>query len=159
MKWMFRLTTVSMLIAAIGLPFFINNKQGEPMLSLPTSKDLFASTPESGQTLLPATQTKVYKWQDAQGVWHYGDQAPTAQTPVQTVVVDSRTNVIQGLQPAPEDDTSPATQTNKARTPQDNSDLLTLDRAMNLMQDAQLAAQAMEARNKHLNTIVGESEQ
>lgn len=157
MKWLFRLMTFAILAVAIGLPFFMENKQGKPMLSLPSAKDFLPKDNAGATAILPSTTTQVFKWQDDQGVWHYGDQAPAAAQNIQTVSVDSRTNVIQGMKKEEQTNSDPAKLAAEKMTPPD-SGVLTLDRAMNVMNDAKLAAQSMEARNAQLQQIVGESE-
>ena len=141
------------------LPFFINNKKGEPMLSLPSANDLLPDSNATANLPLPGTTTQVFKWQDAEGVWHYGDAPPEGNASVQTVSVDTRTNVIQSFkqeqsQTKASDTVSPV----ENMTPP-GEDFLTLDRAMNVMKDAKLAAEAMELRNQHLNNLVGEEQQ
>lgn len=158
MKWLFRLMTALVLLAAIGLPFFINNQKGEPMLSLPSKDDFLPGTQSAGGIPLPATTTQVFKWQDKDGTWHYGDQPPAGMELVETVEVDSRTNVIQGFrsaEPQPSGSARPALA--NQMTPADEG-ILSLDRAMNAMKDAKLAAEMMEQRNEHLNKIVGDQE-
>lgn len=154
MKWIYRLFTVLLLVAALGIPFFIDNQQGEPMLSLPTKDDLVPAIVEKNIPKLPNTTT-VYKWQDEHGVWHYGDAPPAKEKTVTTMQLDNRTNVIQSLKPEKKDEGSsnPALQ----MTPSD-TDFLSVERAANVLKDAKLAAQAMEERNKHLQAVLGETE-
>lgn len=157
MKWVFRLTSVLLLIAAMGLPFFIDNKNGEPMLSLPSTEGLL-NTESATSAIAPAlpSTTKVFKWKDENGVWHYTDQAPKGNANVETVEVNSRTNIIQGLNIAePNESTNTAADISANMTPPD-ADFLSLERAKNIMSDAKLARQAMEQRNQQLQAIVGE---
>lgn len=157
MKWIARLFTVSILLTALAVPFFIDNKDGEPMLSLPNSDSLKPEGFSSG------TKTTVYKWQDAQGNWHYGDAPPEQQQGVATLEINSNTNLIQGLKPpkasstasSPSSATSPAPAA--AKMTDSNKDILSFERATNVMKDAKLAAKAMEQRNEQLKAIVGES--
>ena len=44
MKWIYRFVTVVMLAGVLAVPFFMKNKDGEPMLSVPSADDLVPST-------------------------------------------------------------------------------------------------------------------
>ena len=59
---------------------------------------------KAGNKVLKAGKTRVYKWQDEYGQWHYGQRAPTDADNVKSMVVDSNQNVIAGIKvPAKED--------------------------------------------------------
>ncbi|MEM7078059.1 MAG: hypothetical protein AAF513_05455 [Pseudomonadota bacterium] len=55
------------LIAAVGAPFYLKGPSGQSLFDV----DQFFATPE-----LPMPAKPVYKWQDAQGVWQFGDEPP-----------------------------------------------------------------------------------
>lgn len=158
MKWVFRFMTALVLVAAIGFPFFMENHKGEPMLSLPGKADLMPDSDAASSIGLPATTTQVYKWQDKDGVWHYGDVPPAGLKSVETVEVDSRTNVIQSFKSPGQSNSEDLQEAAGTQMTPPDSDILSLDRAMNVMKDAKLAADMMEQRNQHLNKIVGEQE-
>src|SRR3989338_4004900 len=101
MKWIYRFFTIAMLMGALAVPFFINNKDDKPMLSMPTASDLM---PGNTEAMLPGNNRTVYKWKDADGVWHYGDQPPASgTTKVETMSIATYANIIQSLKPpAPE---------------------------------------------------------
>ena len=153
MKWIYRFLTLGILIGALVLPFFIDNQQGEPMLSLPSAGDLIPSQIEQLPIPNPNTTT-VYKWQDDKGVWHYGDVPPEGQANISTIEVNSNTNLIQGNRPPPQSEMIKA----EDGVPAEGEDFLTLERARNVLKDAKLAAKAMEERNEQLKTLVGEDE-
>lgn len=74
-----------------------------PDVKLPeTIKQLGNST-----DLLPATQTRIYKWTDRQGVVHYGEEPPP-DGHAEMLMIDSNTNLVKGL--APEEFVSAAEQ-------------------------------------------------
>jgi hypothetical protein len=151
MKWIYRLFTLLILGVALGLPFLIDNKQGEPMLKLPESKDLVP------QNLVPTAVITVYKWKDVDGVWHYGDTPPpTGGSSVQMIEVNPNTNLIAGLPAEPETRTEgePAAEAPQMTDP--NTDLLNLDRLKNVMSDAKAARALMEQRNEQLKQISGD---
>lgn len=161
MKWIYRFLTIASLVAALAIPFFINNKDDKPMLSLPTASDLM---PGKTETMLPGNNFSgnsrtVYKWKDAEGVWHYGDQPPVSSTTkVETMSIATDTNIIQSIKPpAPEVPAEPALA--KTQTPamtDANEDMLSFEHFKNVMNDAKGAAQMMEQRNAHLKEITGD---
>ncbi|MDX1452434.1 MAG: DUF4124 domain-containing protein [Oleiphilaceae bacterium] len=155
MKWYYRIMTFGILGLALAFPFFIENKDGKPMLSLPTGDDITASAKKA---LPPAT---VYKWRDANGQWHYGDNPPADARELTPMTINTNTNIVQSVKlPKEEAPTvlSPVPGASGGyEPPKSEEDLLTLDRAMNLMKDAQAVRDSMEARGEHLRQIVGES--
>ncbi len=157
MKWIYRGLTLLLLAVAIGLPFFIDNKQGEPMLSLPSTQDLLPQQATSANT------RTVYKWQDQHGVWHYGDTPPSEHGKgFDRIELRTDTNLIQGLKPAEKKPaeataTPEPTPTGKAPAMTDsNEDLMSLDRLKNVMNDAKAARDMMEQRNDQLKQLTGE---
>lgn len=146
MKWIYRFFTLAILVTALAVPFFINNKDDQPMLELPTVSNM-----------LPASSRAVYKWQDAQGVLHYGDTPPANNAhSFEKMEVSTNTNIIQGFTPPV--DSEPETE--PAATPptvtDSNADGLSLARLKNIMTDARSAAQLMEQRNVQLKQIAGD---
>jgi len=158
MKWIYRLLTLTLLGAAIAFPFFMKNQNGKPMFSMPEPKDLIPSAFTSDQTptSLPSTSSqKFYKWQDKQGTWHYGDTPPKNDPNFSTIEVDSNTNVIKSF-PMPSKEDQPATlnapkMTNQTDIPASN--ILSLDRAMNVLNDAQKVQGLMDNRNAQLDAM------
>jgi len=157
MKWIFRLTTILVLVAAMALPFFIDNNNGEPMLSLPSTESFLPSKSSTAtiSNVLPTTTT-VFKWKDTSGVWHYTDQAPTDRVDIETVEIDTRTNIIQSFSDSSPDVAADSAASTAAKMTSPDAGFLSLDRAMNVMQDAKLARKAMEQRNQQLQEIIGE---
>ena len=157
MKWIYRLFTFAILGVALGLPFFIDNKDGKPMLSLPGSDDLL---PDKAKVMPPTT---VYKWRDVNDQWHYGDSPPANARDLTPMQINTNTNIVQSVkvpQEEPEAMLTPVNGQAKAyQPPASTEDLLTVENAMNLMNDARAVRDQMEARNSQLNRIVGEQNQ
>lgn len=63
-------------------------------------------TADRGTESTPSTRQTFYKWQDASGQWHFGEQAPEG---VQAIVVnvDTAANIIQSVK-APAESAEPA---------------------------------------------------
>ncbi|UZE96426.1 DUF4124 domain-containing protein [Alkalimarinus alittae] len=163
MKWIYRIVTAIILIGAITIPFMMKNKQGEPMMSLPNIDDLSPSEIISNVPSLPSDRT-VYKWKDATGVWHYGDQPPEG-VKFSTLVVNDQTNIIQSTPILEVTAPLPKTATDSDRgntptytPPQSNEDTLTLDRALNIVDDAHAVRDMMEQRNKQLEALTRNTE-
>lgn len=168
MKWIYRIFTLIILAGALAIPFFMKNKQGEPMMSLPGLKDLSPSSIVSNVPS-PASNRTVYKWKDHNGVWHYGDQPPEG-VQFSTLVVNDKTNIIQST-PVPKTDSAPtkATLNNEPKNtytpskntyapPKSDEEVLTLDRALNIVDDAHAVRDMMEQRNQHLDALTGNKE-
>jgi hypothetical protein len=155
MKWIVRFITVAILVVAIAIPFFIKNKGGQPMLSLPTVDDLTPSLPKD----VPAVSGErvFYKWQDEHGSWNFGDERPPGVKNVIPVTVDINANVMQALPKAPpaQQPAAPGNFYPPAQgyaPPASSDDTLTLDRALNIVEDAHAVRKMMESRNQALDS-------
>jgi len=174
MKWIYRFFTVSMLAAVLIGPFLMDNKNGKPMMSLPNFSDFNPASLIPGNSdasdssaildALPSSKTTVFKWQDKEGNWHYGDQAPGDKTKVSTVEVDSNTNIIQSLKLENDEDENNKgdssqsfhAQHNMTAPPGEGEDFLTIERTMNILNDAQSVQGVMDSRNDRLKSALGE---
>jgi hypothetical protein len=72
---------------AVAAPYFIKGPDGKPLMSFDDKQELL-STEDTRQT--------YYKWQDKDGVWHFGDEVPEGIT-AQAVDIDTAANVIQSV--------------------------------------------------------------
>lgn len=153
MKWVYRLFTLGILVVAIGIPFFIDNKQGEPMLSLPKASDILPGKALLNEPSSALTGNRtVYKWQDAQGGWHYGDTPPTDAQNVSAITVNSNTNMIQS---SPKTKPEESSSTSTYQAPSDE-DVLSFERAKNILKETKEVAKMLESRNQELGHIVGD---
>lgn len=156
MKWIYRLFTLAIIAGALIVPFFIDNQQGEPMLSLSESKDLLPTFSPSAQSAQIEAHSqpanKIYKWQDTEGQWHYGDTPPGQNATVVEVQINTNTNIIQPLD-LPEAQDAGQPESFSAQMSPSDGDILSFERAKNVMRDAKLAAKAMEARNEQLRAL------
>lgn len=91
MKKLYYKLLITVLVLALVLPFIMRDRYGNylmtledlkmPRLSLPGGNTVQQMTAAAGQQLddhglLDEAVVQVYKWQDTQGVWHYGEKAP-----------------------------------------------------------------------------------
>ena len=159
MKWIYRLLTIAMLGGAVLFPFFMKDHKGEPMFSLPEAEDFVPASLSSDDTLpsLPSSAQTFYKWQDEQGTWHYGDTPPIDGPRFSTIEIDSNTNVIQSVAVEPTLDqkmaTSPSPGTKSTTPDLPDSNILSLERAMNVLNDAQNVQNLMNNHNAQLEAI------
>jgi len=159
MKWIYRLLTLAIIGGAMLFPFFMDNNEGKPMFSLPETKDLIPSSLLSGKTtpVLPSSSQTFYKWKDEHGTWHYGDTPPTNGPRFSTIEVDSNANVIQSIPVTPvQKPTSPASTPKTSNTPDTPlSNVVSLERAMNVLNDAQNVQGLMDSHNAQLEATTG----
>lgn len=78
---------VVILAVLLVIPFFLKRPDGSPLMELP-KPDTTISTEQTRQTF--------YKWQDAKGHWHFGDEVPDGVTAV-PVSVDTAANIMQSV--------------------------------------------------------------
>ncbi len=67
-----------------------------PNFKLPEVPDLKLFTTDD-QDALPPTVSKVYKWRGEDGTWHFSEELPEGVTSVETLFLNSDTNIIKGL--------------------------------------------------------------
>ncbi|MDO6680758.1 MULTISPECIES: DUF4124 domain-containing protein [unclassified Oceanobacter] len=74
------------LVSVFMTPYFLNRSDGKPLVSMGESVDSTLST--------MTTRKTYYKWQDAEGIWHFGDEVPEG-VAVIPVTVDTAANILQ----------------------------------------------------------------
>ncbi|MEM6818697.1 MAG: DUF4124 domain-containing protein [Pseudomonadota bacterium] len=76
MKLFVKLMAFVVVLALAG-PFFLKGPDGQPFWKLPTkTADFKALAGRAVPEPLKDTTVEVYKWQDANGQWHYGEAPP-----------------------------------------------------------------------------------
>lgn len=169
MKLIFRFFTFSILAIAIIVPFFLKTENGRPTLAMPSAGDFIPDKllPDSiTGNQSPASEAKpnisshkvsFFKWQDASGAWHFGDNPPANAQNITTMNVNTNVNIIKSVKVESDSDSgtyavSPKTQMSSSLADGE----LTPEDAMNVMSDAKAVRDMMEARNDALKNIVGE---
>lgn len=167
MKLIFRFITLGILAAAIILPFFVKTENGRPTLAMPTTADFIpdkilpdsitgntSSNPSASQKSSSSNKVSFYKWQDAAGNWHFGDQPPADAKNLKSMNVNTNANIIKSVKIEKEDNSSFY---EAPKAPAHLTDgQLTADDAMNIMGDARAVRDMMESRNDALKSFVGE---
>ncbi|MEM9171854.1 MAG: DUF4124 domain-containing protein [Pseudomonadota bacterium] len=95
-------------VLALAGPFFIKGPDGQPLWSWQQTLEAVKRAPGNAvkQTIPGASEVDVYRWQDADGQWHYSGEPPEG---IQTELlkVDPRTNMV-GTAPVVVEETAEA---------------------------------------------------
>ena len=121
-------------VAALG---FLGQQMGIDPIKVEAPKLPSFDLPNS------VSNQEVYKWQDSNGQWHFGDAPPDNAGMLQQVSINTEQNVIRAFkteEPEPEATETPAT----AMTTEPGSTQPTPGQAM-LMQQQQMAEEKMQA--------------
>lgn len=185
MKWIYRLSSVVILCAALSLPFYADYRSGGSFLNLekipekiisalkPSSAEIQTQDDSMGNSLqslntdadsnldiTPKSGGEVtyYRWQDEHGQWHFSDQAP--EVAAEKAVVDPNAlSTISGMDKALIDranNSGSASGPAQNKPPAFTASEPSLENLTNVMENAQQAAQMMQERNEALSQIVGE---
>lgn len=98
---------VLVLIAALAGPFFIRGPDGEPLARWGDVQEWFADAGRDVRSGFSAVtekaarlagdenagKTPVYRWRDAQGAWHFSDEAPAGVTS-ELIHIDGDANLV-----------------------------------------------------------------
>ncbi len=143
------------MVAVLGLPFYFDRLQGFSF----SGQDQQNSTLSIGSPQGPEVISRVYKWQDADGIWQYSDAPPPEGVAVETLSVSNQTNIIQSVAVPAEQPASPREQISEKSRQRleeaEQQDLLSLDRAKNIMDEAKAVQELMNTRNQQLNNLSG----
>lgn len=97
-------------VAAVAAPFIIRDPDGRPLMSVDQLKMPRLATPDLpdvgrlvgqakdglrlGEDRDQRRTTTVFKWRDADGVWHFSDEAVAGGAPVEPVELDPDANLV-----------------------------------------------------------------
>lgn len=136
---------ILVLAGAAVAPYFIKGPDGQPLMSLP-KMDSQLSTEETRQTF--------FKWQDAKGQWHFGDEVPEGAVGV-PVSVDTAANILQSVK-VPVKEEQVASKRKVEAAPQTIPGLpMTVNPAEipKLIEDAQNVQSLVDERSKQLQQV------
>ncbi|OZG74812.1 DUF4124 domain-containing protein [Hahella sp. CCB-MM4] len=134
------------------------------MWSLPFLRDQNTPTLIQLDKRLPEEEVvrEVFKWKDSNGVWQYSDEPPPEGTAVSTLSVSNKANIIQATKIPKDDPTTGEGQpldisadAKKTLEEAADEDVLSLDRALNIMEEAKAVRELMNARNQQLKEVAG----
>lgn len=89
-----------LVVVAISGPYFIKGPDGQPLWSLQDTANTVTATlrrwranPVAAAVTPGASAVEVFRWQDADGQWHFTNVAPN-DTPHSVLRIDPRTNAV-----------------------------------------------------------------
>lgn len=162
MKWIFRLLTLGSMAAILALPMYMDKLGGISGLFSGTSGSAGGQAPvlSVGQPLEREVTREVHKWRDEHGVLQYSDKPPSSGTKSDVIRVSNQVNIIQSVpvaaepeQPDPRDNISEKSA--KTLEEAEKKDLLSFDRAKNIIDEAKAVRELMDSRNQHLENFSG----
>lgn len=159
--WIRRLLIFALILAAAASLSHLNPSAEKAMAPLQKVIAVFGSlfSPSSGlesnnkQDPAPASATRVYKWQDADGNWQFSSQPPANGIASSSRVYHTDTNVTQAVNPGASA-TESTSFTEPAETPAMTSPLMPLtdpERVRQLIDDAKNVRQLLDQRQQTLN--------
>lgn len=138
---MFIRIMITFMVIAIAAPFMIPGPNGTPIMTIEMlgfSKPAMPSL--GGGSSSSSTSVELYRYQDADGVWHYGDSLPDGAV---GEVVEVRTDANNMQAPAA---TSAPSAPNLPTSPVSG-----ITNAAQLVEDAQAVQQQLDARTSSLD--------
>ncbi len=106
----------------------------------------------------PPTASKpvtIYRWQDAQGQWHFSNTPPASDQPYQAQLIDPATNVVQSVPLAQAKPVDKSEQ--QAQPGEPGSNPYSAQSIQNLMDKSKAIKEQMNARNAKLDQIINQS--
>jgi hypothetical protein len=153
------------LVAAVAAPFILRDRDGRPLMSLdklhmpevalPDASALTTALGSAQNALVTAettetVTTKIYKWQDELGGWHYSND-PRPDGLGEALEIDTRASVTHFDSPATAVDApKTVTQTSPATT------LLPLGQTVDVMNDARQVDTLLKARQQQQARAIGD---
>lgn len=142
---------VMLILVALAFagPMLMKKPDGTPFMELPWQQALESAEDKAADL---TSKQSFYKWQDADGSWHYSD-TPRAEGRVETVTVDTEANLIQGLR---EEKKSAPEVVKKEQQPQVETPSIPLpmtvpmDKVSDMLKDAQNLQQVLDKRNQQM---------
>ena len=145
-----------LLSIAFAGPMLMKKPDGTPFLVSPF--DLFSSDSKSAHSGQPSISSSLsfYKWQAEDGTWHYSDQ-PQAGQNIETVTVNTNTNLIQGLRMEKESEEESEEVKEEAKEETSSIPLpmtVPFEKVSQMLDDANNLQQVMDDRNKKVEKAV-----
>jgi hypothetical protein len=141
---------------AFAGPMLMKKADGTPFMESPL--DYFSSDSKgtsSGQSSTNSSQS-FYKWQDENGTWHYSDQ-PQAGQNIETVTVNTNTNLIQGLRIDKEEEKEPGKVKGEAKEETSSIPLpmtVPFEKVSEMLDDANNLQQVMDDRSSKIDKAI-----
>ena len=128
---------------AFAFPHLMKSQMGE---TLEDMVDTTVSTEQTRQT--------YYKWQDANGSWHFGEKPP-AGVQVISVNIDTAANVLTPVKLPKKEEVEPQVAKQEPKIAPENA-FMNPAAAKQAMEDAQQIQQMLNQRTKDMNALIGQ---
>jgi hypothetical protein len=137
---------------AFAGPMLMKKSDGTPFIKSPLDWFSTSSTGSHNNELSSSTTQSFYKWQDDDGTWHYSDKPP-AEKNIETVTVNTNTNLIQGLRVVKKNEQSVIEKNLQPKV--ENSPMalpmtVPIEKISKILEDANNIQQLMDNRNKKI---------
>jgi hypothetical protein len=133
---------------AFAGPMLMKKPDGTPFMEAP-----WESSNKSSDSSSINTSQSFYKWQDEDGTWHYSDQPAAGQT-IETVTVNTNTNLIQGLRIEKKEEKEAENKQEPAKTDVPSIPLpmtVPLEKVSKMLEDASNMQQIMDDRKNKID--------
>ena len=135
---------------AFAGPMLMKKPDGTPFIESPL--DFFSSDSKENSRELSTINSSqsFYKWQDEDGTWHYSDQPQEGQN-IETVTVNTNTNLIQGLRMKKAEEKEPEKVKKEVKKETSSIPLpmtVPFEKVSQMLDDATNLQQVMDDRNK-----------
>lgn len=150
---------IMLVLVAIAFagPLLIKKPDGTAFMALPFTE---GSGDSSIGFSANGSSQSFYKWQDDDGSWHYSDEAPAGKT-VETVTVNTNTNLIQGLKTEKDqvDKTDRVSEIKNNTAVEETSAIplpmtVPIEKVTDMLKDAHNIQHIMDSRSKQIDQAV-----
>jgi hypothetical protein len=141
---------------AFAGPMLMKKPDGTPFMESPL--DYFSSETtgtNSRQSNINSSHS-FYKWQDENGTWHYSDQPQEGQN-IETVTVNTNTNLIQGLRIEKEEEKESGKDKEEGKAEISSIPLpmtVPFEKVSQMLEDANNLQQVMDDRNNKIEKAI-----
>lgn len=133
------------LVAAMGAPYFLKGRNGEPLMD-------FVNQQSSDILSTEKTRQQYQKWQDENGVWHFGDNVPNG-VKTEVVSVDTAANIIRSVTAAKNEDEKVGNKVDAGRSALPFPGTVSPEKVGEIMTDAQNVQQLLDDRAEQLKKL------
>jgi hypothetical protein len=138
-------------IAFVG-PMVLKKPDGTPFMKSPLDWFSTSTTSSHNNESSSSTIQSFYKWQDDDGTWHYADKPPAGKN-IETVTVNTHTNLLQGLRVDKKKEQTVLEKTPEVQVESSSIALpmtVPIEKVLKLVEDANNVQQLVDDRNKKI---------
>ncbi|MFT4775927.1 MAG: hypothetical protein ACI9B7_000292 [Oleispira sp.] len=145
-----------LVVIAFAGPMLLKKPDGSAFIDSPLDFFSTNSTGSKNNESSNMTRQSFYKWQDDDGTWHYSDQ-PQAGKNIETVTVNTNTNLIQGLRREKNKELAVIEKKSESKTEGSTMPLpmtVPIEKISKILQDANNIQQLMDDRNQQIEQAI-----